>query len=424
MIKCSKCNFENEDDAKFCASCGKPLDEEIATEEKNNQEYECPKCGRHFVGQQKWCSGCGIEFNWPEGGLDNVPIKVQGHKKADKPASKQNLEKATKENQSESKKFNLFDVIAYAITLGAILFALIGVWLDSVSVPNLGTTQSLGVSFWFNEFWDMPKSASYPYVGDFILFLIAVICILGFGTVVVVKSIKGLVQKKQYNCQIYALFAVVPVLVYFAAFRSLLNESITSYGTTISTKMGGGYILSLLSIIFLMIAVLGYKIAGNINNKTISVGKTILELCVAVCTLLAVVILPLAGAKVKSAGSTGTLLMCSVVYIRPDSFSEACEIYSGITIAAFYCAVVLAGFALTQIALPDSSKNNNIRMTMVSTAFAIIVGLIVSSCLLIGELDPKGDTSIGFAPILSLIFVAGALSCLIAKDVLDKKASN
>lgn len=424
MIKCSKCNFENEDDANFCSSCGKPLDEEKAAQKEANQQYECPKCGHKFVGKPKWCSNCGLEFKWPEENMDNVPIKVRNQEATRKTTVKLSIEKAPKEKVQSEKGFGILDIIAYGVTLGAILFALIGVWLDSVSVPNLGSTQNLGVGFWFNDFWDLPNTAAYPYIGDFILFLIAIICVLGFGTVAVVKSIKGLVKKEQYGCQAFALFAVVPVLVYFAAFRSLLNESITSYGVSVSTKMGAGYILTLISVIFLMIAVLGYKIAKAIDSKTISVGKTILELCVALLTLLAIVILPLTGAKIKSSGSTGTLLMCSVVYINPGSFSEACEIYSGITMAVFYCAVVLVGFALTQIALPDTHKNNNLRMTMVSTALGINIVLIIASCLLIDKLDSTGNTSIGFAPILSLVFILGALGCLIAKDVLDKKENN
>ena len=51
---------------------------------EKNQVYYCPKCGSKFVGKIKYCNNCGLEFNWPKGDFDAVPIKKKGAIKSKK----------------------------------------------------------------------------------------------------------------------------------------------------------------------------------------------------------------------------------------------------------------------------------------------------------------------------------------------------
>lgn len=64
-MKCPKCEFENEEEAKFCLDCGERL------------EIECPLCGKAFPLFAKFCNQCGqdlrqlaethpIDFNRPQ----------------------------------------------------------------------------------------------------------------------------------------------------------------------------------------------------------------------------------------------------------------------------------------------------------------------------------------------------------------------
>jgi predicted ATPase/class 3 adenylate cyclase len=49
-MKCPKCQFENEEEAKFCLDCGERL------------EIECPQCGKIFPLWAKFCNQCGQDL--------------------------------------------------------------------------------------------------------------------------------------------------------------------------------------------------------------------------------------------------------------------------------------------------------------------------------------------------------------------------
>lgn len=46
-MKCTKCEFDNPDKAKFCIECGAPI------------EFHCPQCGAITPVTGKFCMECG-----------------------------------------------------------------------------------------------------------------------------------------------------------------------------------------------------------------------------------------------------------------------------------------------------------------------------------------------------------------------------
>src|SRR5210317_1996183 len=52
-MKCTKCQFENPDNAKFCIECGAPI------------EFHCPQCGAMTPGTGKFCMDCGHRLSRP-----------------------------------------------------------------------------------------------------------------------------------------------------------------------------------------------------------------------------------------------------------------------------------------------------------------------------------------------------------------------
>ena len=52
-MKCTKCKFENPDNAKFCIECGAPI------------EFHCPQCGAMTPGTGKFCMDCGHRLSRP-----------------------------------------------------------------------------------------------------------------------------------------------------------------------------------------------------------------------------------------------------------------------------------------------------------------------------------------------------------------------
>ena len=58
MVKCSACEAENKDDAKFCNECGAPL------------SLRCPQCGSGVRAGQKFCDECGTPLRGSGRGAD------------------------------------------------------------------------------------------------------------------------------------------------------------------------------------------------------------------------------------------------------------------------------------------------------------------------------------------------------------------
>ncbi|UCB50032.1 MAG: zinc ribbon domain-containing protein, partial [Deltaproteobacteria bacterium] len=50
-MKCSKCQFDNPEAAKFCIECGRPM------------EFHCPQCGAITPSTGKFCMECGHDLS-------------------------------------------------------------------------------------------------------------------------------------------------------------------------------------------------------------------------------------------------------------------------------------------------------------------------------------------------------------------------
>ena len=60
---CVHCGAQQEDGAKFCTSCGKPLDTEEQKPEKQN--VFCVHCGAQQEGDSRFCTSCGKPLDTP-----------------------------------------------------------------------------------------------------------------------------------------------------------------------------------------------------------------------------------------------------------------------------------------------------------------------------------------------------------------------
>ena len=52
-MKCSECQFDNREGAKFCKECGAKL------------ELTCPECGSIYAFDSKFCDECGHDISKP-----------------------------------------------------------------------------------------------------------------------------------------------------------------------------------------------------------------------------------------------------------------------------------------------------------------------------------------------------------------------
>jgi len=56
-MKCTKCQFENQEGVKFCIECGTPM------------EFHCPKCNAKTPATGKFCGECGHDLRKPSEAL-------------------------------------------------------------------------------------------------------------------------------------------------------------------------------------------------------------------------------------------------------------------------------------------------------------------------------------------------------------------
>jgi class 3 adenylate cyclase/tetratricopeptide (TPR) repeat protein len=68
-MKCTKCQFENPEEAKFCIECGAPMD------------WRCPKCGAQTPTTGKFCMDCGANLSTPS---DLLPKDLSFDQKIEK----------------------------------------------------------------------------------------------------------------------------------------------------------------------------------------------------------------------------------------------------------------------------------------------------------------------------------------------------
>ena len=92
-IVCSKCNFVNKPEAKFCQSCGSPIEmKEEATEEVNENAQENVNENAQENVNEKVCESCNISY----------PVDVKYCRQCGK--SLENEEEKQKKNEDNIKE--------------------------------------------------------------------------------------------------------------------------------------------------------------------------------------------------------------------------------------------------------------------------------------------------------------------------------
>ena len=63
-MKCSECQFENQEGSKFCGGCGQKFD------------LTCPECGANNPAENKFCNECGSDLKLVNEVSDDIPVLV------------------------------------------------------------------------------------------------------------------------------------------------------------------------------------------------------------------------------------------------------------------------------------------------------------------------------------------------------------
>ena len=118
-MNCTNCGAQNNDENKFCVSCGITLEKKLEQDKKF-----CPECGIENQLNSKFCINCGTELNFKQS--NKAPVEhVNINKK------KQQKHKQHKKYVQE-KNFNLIDDIKKHKIAAAVVIVVIGYLLIQV----------------------------------------------------------------------------------------------------------------------------------------------------------------------------------------------------------------------------------------------------------------------------------------------------
>lgn len=440
MIKCSKCGFENDDNANFCAGCGASLQAEKAKNAEEHQTYMCPKCGEKFEGKLKFCKNCGLQFNWPTGNMDEIPIKVE-NKTASKPAP--NKKAAAVSSTDKSSK--IVNIILYSVTMLTFLFSFIAIWLDSAAFSGAGIASvnvNTGVSFWFSNLWTMGSSIQY-YIGGFLLFIIALIGVITFGIITIIKSIKGIKYNTPYEVHGVNIAGPALVLGYFVTYFSYNSTMIkeVSVGTSLSLgyKMGSGTVLAMISVILLICCFIGKKIFVYIKERRGSIAGIIIGSLVPVFALVGLMTLCSSSHVISMAysGSSQTITMSAFaganMILSGNSFIgigygmkffHTTVTFAAIETVAMYFTIFTAIVTLI-LSLTENIRNHAGKITMGFVTFTLTV--ISFILIIITNSEAQVDfgatgvaVKLGAGIIISLIAAMSVAAVSIVNKALDR----
>lgn len=209
-MKCSKCGFENIDNAKYCINCGSRLDGQI----------QCPKCGHFSMPNAEACESCGYKFPHEEKTSSNNNAYKDSVNKVDKVIS---------------QVFTILILIFFSLSLLMSFSKLVDVnHADSINVDSqFGFSHFYLVNNWINfanfvssldvseytnvEYAQLIINNLIPTLIPFLIVLANIVCSYFFSIKGIVKSIQDLMNKscslkRSYQAMIIVLFANVMTL--------------------------------------------------------------------------------------------------------------------------------------------------------------------------------------------------------------------
>ena len=106
VLRCTQCQSEIPDGAKFCPHCGAPVDVSSSQPEETRKEVVCPSCGIVNAASNLRCTGCGSEL----AGAEQAPV----------PRSNEHKKKSDqKKKKKERNNFTAITVGAFIIVVAA-----------------------------------------------------------------------------------------------------------------------------------------------------------------------------------------------------------------------------------------------------------------------------------------------------------------
>ena len=417
MKICPKCGKEFDDDTRFCSACGTELLSPDSCPKcgapVNKDSNFCPKCGARLTHVRK-CKECGFETT---DAYDFCP-------KCGKSLDEQYVSNGARSStfSSSSKIKQIISYVALAFVAIASLLLIIGWFGDIIGGSGTGIRAGKSIGYYFgdamksiNELKQYNHMDAYNY--SLITFVID--CIFYFGGIIisVFMLILGFVDaSKKYKENkpvdltpfVVCVLCAIPHLV-FLAIRS--SASATYSGTSISVGYGWGSNLLIASIFIVILTVFAQKIANAVVDKKNYIAQIVSAIA---ATFMIIICLWGNNLVVSYSESSSRIEICgfsileSLIQSISSTSSHTVPKEFGDAVVGCIFIVVSSAFMLGALATMMKKKPSIAGptiMTLVSMVCTIVAAALLSNTV---------KASFGGSVIMAIVLSAVTLITLIA----------
>ena len=425
MKICPKCGKEFDDETRFCSACGTELLSPDSCPKcgalVNKDSNFCPKCGARLTHVRK-CKECGFETTdaydfCPKCGksLDEQYVSNGAVRVSNGPRS------STFSNSSKIKQ--TISYVALAFVAIASLLLIIGWFGDIISGYGSGSMRAgKSIGYYFGDAMksiNQLKEYNHMDAYNYSLITFVIDCIFYFGGIItsVFMLILGLVDaSKKYKENkpvdftpfVACVLCAIPHLV-FLAIRSSANA--TYSGTSISVGYGWGSNLLIASIFIVILTVFAQKIADAVVDKKNYIAQIVSAIA---ATLMIIICLWGNNLVVSYSESSSRVEVCGfsilenlIQNISSTSSHTVPEEFGNVVVGCIFI-VVSSAFMLGALATMMKKKPSIAGptiMTLVSMVCTIVAAALLSNAV---------KASFGGSVIMAIVLSAVTLIALIA----------
>lgn len=240
---CSKCQCENEENAKYCKECGNKL----------NNDNICPVCSAPLNGE-KHCPQCGVK------------IDVKGVDK----------------NESKKQKADrIINFVANIISIVIFSLVMVFVWFPVVNFNNSSFSDPIYTILlqWKNLNFDGKES--YEIFSELVVAIVPCLIIISniaatylFAIKGIVNSSKSLMDKKEFSSIPSILVIFIANVITFALMKSFVTSGYYYNADNVMVELtsqgsGSAAVINISGVFILLFAI--YRIYQSFNRRMISI---------------------------------------------------------------------------------------------------------------------------------------------------------
>ena len=182
MTKCSQCGAENKDGARFCESCGAPLQQA----NQGNPTF-CPQCGAQLAPGASFCPSCGYRVGGP---VQNGPAPMYNQGYPQQPYGYPQPAPVIKTQEKVSLVRSLIVSIGLFATIALVIVSLLVEVAKGSSMNIIEILKPL-----FESFKDAKGCSLINFVAETLICVLPVVGVAIFAPIAIATGIKAIIKK-------------------------------------------------------------------------------------------------------------------------------------------------------------------------------------------------------------------------------------